>query len=186
MSSTSKTGARKVLVAAVIEPLTQEDFDNCMVVPAEVEDDRHDEHGVSLLGILEVPASHDSPERLKMLQDAVGGWIEPVYADTFGGEPMPFPLVAFVNEEGLIHNLPLNVIASRLFNRPLFGPAVVFGRVPGEEHDLRSVSLGLVKMLTNACTGLLEAALEADPADPCPVDTINKAFLMRLLEVEGA
>lgn len=194
MSSNRKPGkgTRTVIVGAVIEPLTQDDFDNYMIVPAEVEDDRHDDNGISLLGIMEVPAN-DSAERLKALQDTVGGYIEAVYADTLNGEKMPFSLIAFVNEEGLINNLPFNLVASRLFGRPLFGPAVVFGQNPASddtdedddnEPGIRSVSLGFLKMVTHACTGLLQTALETEVDRP--IDRLNQQYLMQLLEIEGA
>lgn len=50
-------------------------------------------------------------------QDAVGGYVEPVYGTDF---------VMLVNEEGLLIGLPVNVEASRIANRVLVGDAIHF------------------------------------------------------------
>jgi len=53
---------------------------------------------------------------LQSMQEAVGGYIEPVYTSKW---------VVLVNEEGLIENLPLNVEVSALCGRVLVGDALV-------------------------------------------------------------
>ena len=56
--------------------------------------------------------------KLKTLQKAVGGYIEPVYTKQ--------DRLMYVNEEGLIIGLPLNVRASDLVDRQIVGDAVYF------------------------------------------------------------
>lgn len=52
------------------------------------------------------------PDQLKMLQMAVGGWIEPVRA-YFKGKWRE----AYVDEEGMCKGLPLNLAASNAYQR---------------------------------------------------------------------
>lgn len=62
------------------------------------------------------------------LNQAVGGYIE--------GIPTPrADTVAYANEEGLIHGLPLNPRASRWLGQPIVGNVVVLGRRGGNEKD---------------------------------------------------
>ncbi len=53
---------------------------------------------------------------LKAMQDAVGGYIEPVYTSRW---------VVLVNEEGLLNNLPINIEVSALCGHPIVGDALV-------------------------------------------------------------
>lgn len=75
--------------------------------------------------VLRVDGSlEDLPKKptLEQLQKAVGGYIEKVRLPHQGQRYM------YVNEEGLIHRLPLNPSASNLAQRPLVGDVVVMGR----------------------------------------------------------
>ena len=57
---------------------------------------------------------------LKSLQKVVGGYIECI------PHTHEFPkMEALVNEEGLIHNLPPNILASRLLNYPVVGNCIL-------------------------------------------------------------
>jgi len=49
-------------------------------------------------------------------QEAVGGYIEPVYTEKW---------VVLVNEEGLLKNLPLNVEVSQMVGMTIVGDALV-------------------------------------------------------------
>lgn len=53
---------------------------------------------------------------LKSMQDAVGGYIEPLYTSQ---------VVILVNEEGLLQNLPLNIECSAMAGQPLVGDCLV-------------------------------------------------------------
>ena len=53
---------------------------------------------------------------LKAMQDAVEGYIEPVYTSQW---------VVLVNEEGLLKNLPINIEASNICEQPIVGDALV-------------------------------------------------------------
>lgn len=54
---------------------------------------------------------------LDELQKAVGGYIEVVY--------LPNSLVLVVNEDGLGMGLSMNVLASKMSQRPVVGPALL-------------------------------------------------------------
>ena len=57
---------------------------------------------------------------LKGLQKVVGGYIECI------PHTREFPkMEALVNEEGLIHHLPTNILASRLLNYPIVGNCIL-------------------------------------------------------------
>ena len=60
-------------------------------------------------------------DRLKQMQDAVGGYIELLYINTKRNEVM------IVNEEGLLRRLPVNRRASKLAGQPIRGN-VLFGK----------------------------------------------------------
>ena len=60
-------------------------------------------------------------DRLKQMQDAVGGWIELLYINTKKNEVM------VVNEEGLLRRLPVNRRASKIAGQPIRGD-VLFGK----------------------------------------------------------
>lgn len=55
---------------------------------------------------------------IENLQRIVGGYVELISAPDFD-------LVALVNEDGSIHKLPPNAVASLIFSRPIFGTAVI-------------------------------------------------------------
>ena len=80
---------------------------------------------------------------LKFLQQIVGGWIEPVHLPDAG--------VMYVNEEGLIKNLPVNAIASMIVKLnggdiPIHGNTIVCGPADehGDETDLTMVGFELI------------------------------------------
>ncbi len=56
---------------------------------------------------------------LKAMQEAVGGYIEPVYTSRW---------VVLVNEDGLFRNLPINYEASLLTDRTIVGDVLVLTR----------------------------------------------------------
>lgn len=56
-------------------------------------------------------------ETLEQMQQAVGGYIEPVYTNN---------KVVIVDEEGLLKNLPLNIEVSAMVGKMIVGDAIVF------------------------------------------------------------
>ena len=68
-----------------------------------------------------------------LIHEIVGGWF-----DAVAGEE----IVGYVHDEGLLIGLPLNAVASLLFQRPLVGDCVVVGSLnekgvyDGENHDV--------------------------------------------------
>jgi len=68
-----------------------------------------------------------------LIHEIVGGWF-----DCVRGEE----IVGYVHDEGLLIGLPLNAVASMLFQRPLVGDCVVIGSLnekgeyDGENHDV--------------------------------------------------
>lgn len=63
---------------------------------------------------------------LKEMQNAVGGYIERVRLHpTIPPQGFEEPCVMVVNEEGLIHQLPVNLTASMLAQRHIVGDAIV-------------------------------------------------------------
>ncbi len=73
-----------------------------------------------------------------LIHEIVGGWF-----DCVRGED----IVGYVHDEGLLIGLPLNAVASMLFQRPLVGDCVVIGSLnergeyDGENHDIPTVYL---------------------------------------------
>lgn len=71
-----------------------------------------------------------------LIHEIVGGWF-----DCVRGEE----IVGYVHDEGLLIGLPLNAVASMLFQRPLVGDCVVIGSLnergeyDGENHDIPTV-----------------------------------------------
>jgi hypothetical protein len=69
----------------------------------------------------------------KVLHDICEGWIDCVRNEA---------IVGYVNDEGLLIGLPVNVIATALFGRPLVGNCVVMGALnergeyDGENHSV--------------------------------------------------
>lgn len=187
MSTTRKAGdasTPKSTTVAILLPLTQEMFDTASA-----------EDGLDLVQSATLPADDD--ERLTFLQTHVGGYVEFLVMDEAMGHALPYPVEMVVNEEGLINNLPLNVVASRLFQRPIFGTAVVYGLDPDAydedgAHNTRSISLGLLRAITAAYSKMIDTLMEAPIEVEQPVETYNKFILSGLLglltdsETEGA
>jgi|TARA_R110000824_G_scaffold107156_2_gene253161 hypothetical protein len=63
----------------------------------------------------------DSPT-LEQMQEAVGGYIE-VIPCHYQAENEVYTM-CIVNEEGIIHNLEPNMVASRICERPIVGPSI--------------------------------------------------------------
>lgn len=69
------------------------------------------------------------------IRNAVGGWLDSV--STSDGR-----LVGYVHDEGLLIGLPVNAVASMMFDRPLVGTVVVVGGLneqgeyDGASHDV--------------------------------------------------
>ena len=63
----------------------------------------------------------DSPS-LEEMQEAVGGYIE-VIPCSYQSEDDRYTM-CIVNEEGIILNLEPNMVASRICDRPIVGPAL--------------------------------------------------------------
>jgi len=63
----------------------------------------------------------DSPD-LETMQEAVGGYIE-VISCSYQSENGLYTMCV-VNEEGIILNLEPNMVASRICDRPIVGPAL--------------------------------------------------------------
>lgn len=67
----------------------------------------------------------DSPD-LETMQEAVGGYIEVIpcsYQTIISGKADVYTMCV-VNEEGIILNLEPNMVASRICDRPIVGPAL--------------------------------------------------------------
>lgn len=68
-----------------------------------------------------------------VIHEIVGGWFDAVRHES---------LVGYVHDEGLLIGLPVNVVASALFSRPLVGDCVIVGALnergeyDGENHDV--------------------------------------------------
>lgn len=82
----------------------------------------------------------ESGDTLKPLQEAVGGWIE-----RLGGD-CPDKLIdydCYVNEEGLIYNLPMNPIATDLYGwySRICGNMVIVGRRENEYGEICSAGI---------------------------------------------
>ena len=67
-----------------------------------------------------VPITQKEIPTLKQVQDWVKGYVEPVSIDPNFGQEM------YVNEEGLLEDLPENRFASLIARQPIAGNAVVF------------------------------------------------------------
>ena len=111
---------------------------------------------MSALGIL-LPCDGSEPLPISVadgddIRSLVGGWFDAVTVD-FSDElleimeikdsTMGFVAVGYIKDTGLIDGLPVNVMASIMFGRDLFGPVVVVsGTNPktreydGENHDV--------------------------------------------------
>lgn len=95
----------------------------------------------------------DHRPTLAELQAAVGGLIAPAYG--------PEGISVYVNDEGLLIGLPLNLIASALCGQGLVGDAVITGPVgnDGETSPLAEHRLGTV-LLRNLHRDLREVPLD--------------------------
>lgn len=71
----------------------------------------------------------------EVIKEAVGGWLDTVTTENG-------LVVGYLHDEGLLIGLPVNTVASLLFQRPLVGNVVLVGAVSpdgeydGENHDL--------------------------------------------------
>lgn len=81
---------------------------------------------------------------LRDMQRAVGGSIEPV---PFGSG------VAYVNEEGLLLNLPENAVASRTVGARLFGPVLFLGPVDAEGQETDVAASAVEKAVRHGAQG---------------------------------
>ena len=84
-------------------------------------------------------ASHIEIDGLADMQGVVDGYIELVFDPEDNYE-------IYVNEEGLLHGLPLNALASLISGRRIVGTALVTGRAD-KNGDLTSVPKGIMKTL---------------------------------------
>lgn len=100
--------------------------------------DTHKEPETVLLG-------GTTTERVTEIQNAVGGHFDAVRRQAVdeSGNHKPFVLIGYVHDEGRILNLPMNPIASVLFEQNLFGDVLIVngtnpetGEYDGETHDL--------------------------------------------------
>lgn len=75
------------------------------------------------------------------IRQIIGGWFDCVNNEEIG-------VVGYVHDEGLLIDLPANVVASLLFGQPLAGDCVVIGayneqgEYDGENHDIPSQLTG--------------------------------------------
>lgn len=83
---------------------------------------------VLLIPVESEPMVVDIEVTVKSLQDAVGGYFQPVGVGRADA-------VAYVNEEGLVHDLPFNPLASWLCSRALVGDVAVVGPVDRNGND---------------------------------------------------
>lgn len=72
-------------------------------------------------GVTEVSA-----KTLQEKQNHVGGYIEPIYLKEGS--------VMYVNEEGLLHNLPSNPLASIIAGKPIVGDVIITKIEEDEVH----------------------------------------------------
>mgnify|MGYP003661729857 CR=1 FL=1 len=71
-------------------------------------------------------------DRLEVMQEAVGGYIEAVYLDADGLNAGSKYTVALVNEDGLMMGLDPNIVASQAMGQPVVGPVLFLNE---EEWD---------------------------------------------------
>lgn len=76
----------------------------------------------------------DVEPELKVLQEAVGGFIQLLGFDNLGDR-----LTMVMNEEGRVFSLPPNEIASELAGRLIVGDVLVFGDNSGSLADYTEV-----------------------------------------------
>jgi len=69
------------------------------------------------------PANEDGTFSLKQLQEAVGGYIEPVIPNP--GVAMTKGKVILADEEGVLKQLPINLAATVMCGRPIVGNVAV-------------------------------------------------------------
>lgn len=72
-------------------------------------------------GLIETRIIKDGKDTLKDMQNLVGGYVENVHP---AHVKLPEQFMMVVNEEGHIHNLPINPIASRIYGGAIAGTAV--------------------------------------------------------------
>lgn len=103
----------------------------------------------------------NSESNYELIRDSVGGLLDSVANDE---------IVCYVHDEGLLIGLPVNVIASSLFSRPLVGDVVLVGRLnefgesDGYDHQLPEFFLSdkfaLATQLMNTDEGLIAELTE--------------------------
>lgn len=86
---------------------------------------------------------------LEALQEVVGGYIETVPIMVRGG------LLMVVNEEGAIHDLPINIIASILYGAAIHG-TFIHGDVAIVDHGYRNGEPDLEGLSPYLATELLD------------------------------
>ena len=69
-----------------------------------------------------VMVSIEKNNALKPLQELVGGWIERIPHIVYQGKRR---YECYVNEEGILMNLPINIQASIIAGQPIFGNMVM-------------------------------------------------------------
>ncbi len=119
---------------------------------------------------LRIPTEADKPitgvqvEKLEDYQAIIGGWIEPV-------DVHPLGITVYVNEEGLLRQLPFNSRATVLWwyfvpearqKAMLVGPALVVG-LPDRKGDNTDTPTEVVALLTDAGTWRVEVKVPTEP-----------------------
>jgi hypothetical protein len=96
---------------------------------------------------------YETKATLSDMQKAVGGYIEPVDVDDF---------TVMVNEEGLLIDLPLNLIASALSGRQLVGDVCIVGQPDayGNTKKLSKRAVSFVHMAVDTVRGLIPVYAE--------------------------
>jgi hypothetical protein len=98
-----------------------------------------------LLGLTQVEMELPSAEaeRLRALQEAIGGYLELVKSRRTPG------LWLFVNEDGHRLNMPDNPVATTLAGTHIIGPVVLHGG-PGMDGELLSIPARLAEIVMSA------------------------------------
>lgn len=105
--------------------------------------------------VVELELSANSTERLRQLQEGVGGWIEAVSLPSF--IPRANRATAYVNEEGKLEGLPINRRATDfmvpgvglMWGDYIAGPFIVVGFDPssGDETDVPESIIRRVRLI---------------------------------------
>ena len=102
--------------------------------------------GIVITTKYEIRVQEFSEPAYKSIGEAVGGWIEVVRPVRLG---RPYCMV--VNEEGLLRNLPMNVLGSFLYGSPIAGDIVLLreGINSDGEYDLLGLTEQDIEYLCN-------------------------------------